>query len=54
MSEAKQLVTRGGLIQFPAYIPVTTFGEKYPLDDLVRPYLPRLASAIMVSKYYAI
>ena len=54
MSEAKQLVTRGGLIQFPAYIPVTTFGEKYPLDDLVRPYLPRLAPAIMVSKYYAV
>jgi len=34
-------------------VPVTTFGEKYPLDDLVRPYLPRLASAAMVSFHYA-
>jgi helicase len=32
---------------------VTTFGEKYPLDDLVRPYLPRLAQAAMVSFHYA-
>src|SRR5262249_31946361 len=31
----------------------TTFGEKYPLDDLVRPYLPRLAQAVMVSFHYA-
>jgi len=42
-----------GVIKFPAYFPVTTFGEKYPLDGLVRPYLPRLASAIMVSLHYA-
>jgi helicase len=45
--------TARGLIRFPAYFPVTTFGEKYPLDDLVRPYLPRLAPAIMVSLHYA-
>ena len=45
--------TARGVIKFPAYFPVTTFGEKYPLDDLVRPYLPRLAPAIMVSFYYA-
>lgn len=32
---------------------MTTFGEKYPLDDLVRPYLPRLAQAVMVSFHYA-
>lgn len=49
----RHLVTRSGQIQFPAYIPVTTFGNKYPLDDLVRPFLPRLASALMVSQYYA-
>jgi queuine/archaeosine tRNA-ribosyltransferase len=48
-----QLVTAHGLIRFPTYVPVTTFGEKYPLDDLVRPYLPRLASAAMVSFHYA-
>lgn len=47
------LATRSGTIRFPAYVPVTTFGDKYPLDDLVRPYLPRLAPAVMVSFHYA-
>lgn len=49
----RRLVTRQGTLRFPAYVPVTTFGEKYPLDDLVRPYLPRLAQAAMVSLHYA-
>ncbi|MBD2429346.1 tRNA-guanine transglycosylase [Phormidium sp. FACHB-1136] len=49
----RSLVTRRGTIPFPAYLPVTTFGKKYPLDDLIRPYLPRLAPAVMVSHYYA-
>ena len=48
-----QLDTAHGSIRLPAYVPVTTFGEKYPLDDLVRPYLPRLAPAVMVSYHYA-
>jgi tRNA-guanine family transglycosylase len=52
-TENRQLITRRGAIPLPAYIPVTTFGKKYPLDDLVRPYLPRLASAVMVSYHYA-
>lgn len=47
------LVTAHGRIHFPAYVPVTTFGPKYPLDALVRPYLVRLASAAMVSFHYA-
>ena len=47
------LATASGRIPFPSYIPVTTFGKRYPLDDLVRPYLPRLAAAMMVSFYYA-
>lgn len=47
------LETRTGKISFPAYVPVTTFGDKYPLDNLLRPYLPRLADAVMVSYYYA-
>jgi tRNA-guanine family transglycosylase len=47
------LATRHGFIRFPAYIPVTTFGGQYPLDDMVRSYLPRLASAVMVSYHYA-
>jgi len=48
-----QLNTAHGPIRLPAYVPVTTFGERYPLDDLVRPYLPRLAAAVMVSFHYA-
>jgi queuine/archaeosine tRNA-ribosyltransferase len=47
------LQTTHGVLKFPAYVPVTTFGDRYPLDDLIRPYLPRLAPAIMVSLYYA-
>ena len=53
MNSQRKLITRKGDISFPAYIPVTTFGGKYPLDDLIRPYLPRLAPAIMVSHHYA-
>ena len=53
MSPPSQLMTRRGVVPFPAYLPVTTFGKKYPLDDLVRPYLPRLARGVMVSLHYA-
>jgi helicase len=54
MSETlRTLQTRKGVIRLPAYFPVTTYGEKYPLDDLIRPYLPRLAPGVMVSRYYA-
>lgn len=49
----RSLKTRRGELSFPAYVPVTTFGKKYPLDDLIRPYLHRLAPAAMVSYYYA-
>ncbi len=49
----KTLTTPSGTIKFPAYIPVTTFGGKYPLDSLIQPYLPRLAQALMISHYYA-
>lgn len=49
----KILRTRKGDVQLPTFMPVTTFGGKYPLDNLVRPYLPRLASAVMVSMHYA-
>lgn len=48
----RTLATRRGEIRLPAYVPVTTFGSKYPLDDLVRPYLPRLAPAVMVSYHF--
>ncbi len=46
------LITRKGPLHFPAFVPVTTFGEKYPLDDLIRPYLQRLSPAVMVSAYF--
>src|SRR5947209_7996459 len=49
----RTLTTRRGPIRLPAYFPVTTFGEKYPLDGLLQPYLPRLAPGVMVSYHYA-
>ncbi len=49
----RSLTTRSGSIQFPAFLPVTTFGGKFPLDEVVRPYLGRLAPAAMASHYYA-
>ena len=45
--------TEHGDIRLPAFMPVTTYGGKYPLDSLVRPYLPRLSDCIMVSYHYA-
>ncbi len=53
MTEARSLATRHGPIPLPAYIPVTTYGDRYPLDQLIRPYLPRLATAVMVSYHFA-
>lgn len=53
MNPPSELVTRRGSIPFPAYVPVTTFGDRFPLDDLIRPYLRRLAPAVMVSAHYA-
>lgn len=50
----KSLTTPSGVIRFPAYAPVTTFGGKYPLDSLIQPYLPRLTQVVMVSHYYAL
>lgn len=50
---SRELATERGAIRFPAFLPVTTFGGKYPLDDVVRPFLDRFASAAMVSHYYA-
>jgi tRNA-guanine family transglycosylase len=40
-------------ISLPAFFPVTTFGGKFPLDEIVRPHLQRFAPAIMVSYHYA-
>jgi len=40
-------------LRFPTFMPVTTFGGKFPLDEIVRPYLSRLFPATMVSYHYA-
>lgn len=50
---ARRLTTRHGEIDFPCFMPVTTFGGKYALDEVLRPYLPRFAPALMASHYYA-
>ncbi len=49
----KFLATMHGEIAFPCFMPVTTFGGKYPLDEILRPYLPRFSPALMVSHFYA-
>ncbi len=49
----RTLQTRRGQITFPTFLPVTTFGERFPLDRLIRLYLPRLSQAILVSYHYA-
>jgi tRNA-guanine family transglycosylase len=53
-NRARTLETPSGIIRFPTYIPVTTFGGKYPLDALIQPYLPRLTQVVMVSHHYAL
>jgi tRNA-guanine family transglycosylase len=53
-NRARTLETPSGIIRFPTYVPVTTFGGKYPLDALIQPYFPRLAQVVMVSHHYAL
>lgn len=36
------------------FIPVTTFGGRFPIDDLVRPHLPALVDTVMVSHQSAL
>ena len=48
-----RLNTMHGELHFPTFMPVTTFGDKYPLDKLVQPYLKRTSQCLMVSHYYA-
>jgi helicase len=47
------LATRKGIIPFPFFAPVTTFSEEFPLDQLIQPYLRRLAPCCLVSYHYA-
>ncbi len=50
---ARELVTRSGTLKFPLFVPVTTFGSRFPLDPLVRPYLSQIAHAALVSFTFA-
>ena len=47
------LGTMHGALRFPTFMPVTTYGDKYPLDRMVQPYLKRTSQCLMVSHYYA-
>ena len=49
----RSLETRSGALPLPAFLPVATFGGKFALDELVRPYLSRLSPGLMVSYHYA-
>ncbi len=49
----REMRTKHGTISFPTFMPVTTFGDKYPLDKMVQPYLKRTSQCLMVSHYYA-
>jgi tRNA-guanine family transglycosylase len=49
----ESLKTPRGVIHFPAFFPVTTFGNKFPIDHVIRPYIPRFSCAMMVSHHYA-
>ena len=45
--------TARGDVHLPAYMPVTTYGSKYPLDRVLQPFLPRFADMVMVNQLYA-
>ena len=47
------ITTTGGALSFPAFFPVTTFGGKFPLDSILRPYLASFSRCVMVSHHYA-
>jgi tRNA-guanine family transglycosylase len=52
-SNPASIGTSGGALSFPTFLPVTTFGGKFPLDTLLRPYLAQMCPAVMVSHHYA-
>jgi tRNA-guanine family transglycosylase len=51
---SKALQVQGSVIRFPTFFPVTTFGGRYPLDTITRPYLREIFPAVMVSHFYAL
>lgn len=44
-----KLTTRRGEVELPTYLPVLTGQPAHRVEQLARPYLPRLARAVMVS-----
>jgi tRNA-guanine family transglycosylase len=49
----KTLATPRGSLPLPAFLPVTTFGGRFPVDELTRHYLEDFSPGIMVSHHYA-
>jgi tRNA-guanine family transglycosylase len=50
---ASDLSDCGENLKFPAFLPVTTFGGKFPLDEILQTYLHRFSDTVMVSHFYA-
>jgi len=44
---------RNSDLKYPGFYPVTTFGYKFPIDEIIRPYLQRFSPVTMVSYFYA-
>jgi len=53
MNQPAPAINRCEELRLPRFLPVTTFGGKFPIDEILRPYLSRFSSAIMVSHHYA-
>jgi helicase len=53
MRQVSELKTRSGVIRWPAFVPVTTLTGKFPLDEVVRPFIGRMAKCALVSMHYA-
>ena len=53
MNMSTPTIAVSGELRLPPFLPVTTFGGKFPIDEILRPYLSKFSSAIMVSHHYA-
>lgn len=53
MRNVAAIKTRSGEVRWPAFVPVTTLTGEFSLDDLVRPFLGRVAKCALVSMHYA-
>jgi len=46
-----KILTRKGAVELPIYIPTLTFGNDFPLDDYVRPFLTSVFTPAIMSSY---